>query len=150
MSTTRWARIGFSLVAWLFAAGAIIQVYLAGEAAFAANPTFELHRNFGFIVGLLTLVLVVLALAGRMPLRMIGATVLLAGLMVLQVVLVLMRTNSPNIAALHPVNAVLLIVLGLWLAWRSVGYIRAPLPPERPRPPAPVPAPTSPVPPEEQ
>jgi cytochrome b561 len=134
MSAARWARIGYSLVAWLFAGLAIVQVYLAGLAVFVTNHDFELHRNFGYLIGVLTLVLVVLALAGRMPLRVIAASALLLGLIALQSVLVFMRTDQPNVAALHPVNGFLIVVLALWLAWRSVGYIRAPLPPERPKP----------------
>ena len=129
MSAARWARIGYSLVAWLFAVAAIIQIYLAGQGVFAAGG-FELHRNVGYGVGLLALILLVLAFAARMPLRVIGATALLFGLMILQSVLVFMRTDQPNIAALHPVNGFLIVLLAVWIAWKTLGYIRAPLPPE--------------------
>jgi hypothetical protein len=133
MSATRWARIGFALVAWLFAFGAIVQFYLAGAAIFATG-SFELHRNAGYMFGLLAIVLIVLALAGRMPRRVVAASALLFGLMMLQSVFVVLRTSSPNIAALHPVNGLLIVGLGLWLAWRALGNVRAPLPAE----PAPV------------
>ena len=144
MSTARWGRIGFSLLAWVVAGSAIVQVYLAGQGIFVTS-SFELHRNFGYLIGLLVLVELFLAFAGRLPWRMIGAAAVLLGLMALQSVLLFMRTSSPDIAALHPVNGFLIILLGLWIAWRSVGYIRAPLPPEKPRPePVPVPVPAAP------
>ena len=147
MSAARWARIGFALAAWLFAGLAVVQVYLAGSAVIdlGGSGNFELHRNFGYLIGVLTLLLIVLALAGRMPLRVIAASALLLGLMIVQSILVAVKGSSPNIAALHPVNGFLIVTLAWWLAWRSVGYIRAPLPPEKPRPiPAPLAPPASP------
>jgi hypothetical protein len=75
---------------------------------------------------------------------MIGASALLFVLLVVQSVLV--RIGAPNVAALHPVNGFFIVVVALWLAWRSLGYIRAPLPPETSRPePAPAALPPSPT-----
>lgn len=143
MSSTRWARIGFGLVAWLFAATVIFQFYLAGQAVFGTSlyvdlhRNFELHRNVGYLIGVLALILLVLSFAGRMPRRVIGGSALLLGLMILQSVLVMMRDGSPNIAALHPLNGMLIVLVALWQAWRSLGHARAPLPPERLSPAAP-------------
>jgi hypothetical protein len=139
MSAARWARIGYSLVAWLFAIAAVVQIYLAGLGIFVPPESFELHRNVGYGVGVLGLILLVLAFAARMPLRVIGATALLFVLMILQSVLVFMRTDQPNIAALHPVNGFLIVLLAVWVAWKTLGYIRAPLPvePVRAEPPPP-------------
>jgi hypothetical protein len=110
---------------------------------FVTNGNFELHRNVGWGISALALVLLVLGFAGRLGWRMVGASALLLGLMVLQSVLIYMRTGQPNIAALHPVNGFLIVVVALWLAWRSLAYVRAPLPPEPARP---APAPASPAP----
>ena len=135
MSALRWARIAYSLVAWLFAIGTIVQVYLAGTsiANLGGSGNFELHRNIGYAIGLLTLLLVVLSLAGRMPLRVIGASALLLVLMAGQSVLVAMKTSTPQVAALHPVNGFLLVLVAFWVAWRTLGFIRAPLPATPPR-----------------
>jgi hypothetical protein len=145
MSTARWARIGFALLAWLLVGLAIIQVYLAGAAVFAdiTRPgNFEMHRNFGWIIGIITLVQLVFAFAGRLGWRMIGASALLFALLVVQSVLV--HIGTPNLAALHPVNGFLIVVLALWIAWRGLSYIRAPLPAEPARPePAPAAVPPS-------
>jgi hypothetical protein len=127
MSGTRWARIAFTLLAWLFAAGVVIQVYLAGQAVFATGD-FEIHRNWGYLFGVVSLVLVVLALAGRMPRLVVLGSLLLLVLMALQSVLVIIRADQPNIAALHPVNGMAIVLLGLWIAWRSLRLIRAPIP----------------------
>lgn len=141
MSTARWARIGFALLAWLLAGLAIVQIYLAGLALFVPGSTFEMHRNFGYLIGIIALVQLVLALAGRLGGRMIGASALLLGLMALQSILVIMRNDQPTIAAIHPVNGFLIVLLSVWIAWRGLGFVRAPLPVE-PAPASPVPAPT--------
>src|SRR5688500_636908 len=145
MSNVRWARIGFALLAWLLAGLAIVQVYLAGLAVFVPGSTFETHRNFGYLIGIITLVQLVLAFAGRLGWRMIGVSALLLGLMALQSILVIMRTDQPTIAAMHPVNGFLIVLLSVWIAWRGLGHIRAPLPPEpveaAPAPTAAAPAP---------
>ncbi|MGI8704061.1 MAG: DUF6220 domain-containing protein, partial [Candidatus Limnocylindrales bacterium] len=65
---------------------------------------FLTHRDFGYLFGLLTLVLLALAFIGRMPRPWIGMAALLLGLFTLQSVLVALRTDLPAVAALHPLN----------------------------------------------
>jgi hypothetical protein len=143
-STARWARLGYSLVAWLLAIAAVIQIYLAGQGVFATG-SYEQHRNVGYGIGVLGLILLVLAFAAKMPMRVIGATALLFVLMILQSLLVFMKTDQPNLAALHPVNGFVIVLLSVWIAWKTLGYIRAPLPVEPVEAtPAPTPAPTRP------
>ncbi len=122
----RWARLAFNLVAWLFAACVADQIYLAGVAVFAvpAVNDFETHRNFGYLFGLLTLVLIVLAIVARLPRRVIGASALLLVLFALQSVFVAMRASTPAFAALHPLNGFLIFIVALWVAWTTRGYLR--------------------------
>ncbi len=122
----RWARFAFNLVAWLFAACVAVQIYLAGVAVFAlpAVNDFETHRNFGYLFGLLTLVLIVLAIVARLPPRVIGASALLLVLFALQSVFVAMRASTPAFAALHPLNGFLIFLVSLWAAWTTRGYLR--------------------------
>jgi heme A synthase len=129
---------------------AIIQIYLAGTAISQLGGTnnFELHRNIGYGIGILGLILLVLSFAAKMPLRVTGATALLFVLMIVQSLLVFMKADQPNIAALHPVNGFIIVLLAVWIAWKTLGYIRAPLPIESvPAEPAPAaehaPAPAS-------
>jgi hypothetical protein len=145
MSNVRWARIGFALLAWLFVALTVVQVYLAGTAVEQLGGTkdFSTHQAMGFVLMIIALVQLVLSFAGRLPVRMIGASALILALIIVQSILV--RMVPPNIEALHPVNGFLIAVVGLWIAWRGLSFIRAPLPVEPERP-APAPVPPEPVP----
>jgi uncharacterized protein DUF6220 len=130
MSNVRAARIGFALLAWLFVALTIFQVYLAGTAVaqLGASNDFSTHQALGFVIMLIALIQLLLAFAARLGWRMVGASALLLVLMILQSALV--HLNSTSLAALHPVNGFLVAVLGLWIAWRGLSFIRAPLPVE--------------------
>lgn len=124
MSLVSPARLSFAAVASLFAACSIVQVYLAGLGVFADPGSFLTHRDFGYIFGLLTLVLIVLALLGRLPRLFLGTSVLLLVLFALQSVFVVMREDWPTVAALHPVNGFAIAGMGVGLAWMSRRYFR--------------------------
>jgi hypothetical protein len=97
----------------------VAQVYLAGMGVFAG--TFENHRNLGYTAGLLPILMFLFALLGRVGRLDIGLTVVLFLQGILQSVFVLQRENAPSIAALHPVNGVLMLIIGIYLAidaWR--------------------------------
>jgi heme A synthase len=113
------ARSAFPFVAGLFAVCAIIQVFLAGLGVFDDPSAFVTHRDFGYMISLLPIVLVVLALVGGMPRRYAGLSALLFVLFVLQSVFVQMRESLPAVAALHPLNGFLILALGILLAWQS-------------------------------
>jgi len=113
------ARSAFPFVAGLFAVCAIIQVFLAGLGVFDDASAFVTHRDFGYMISLLPIVLVVLALVGGMPRRYAGLSALLFVLFLLQSVFVQMRGSMPAVAALHPLNGFLILALGILLAWQS-------------------------------
>lgn len=139
MSNVRAARIGFALLAWLFVALAIFQVFLAGSALQilgGGGDNFSTHQALGFVIMIIALIQLVLSFAARLGWRMIGASAVLLVLMILQSALV--HLNSTSLAALHPVNGFLVGMLGIWIAWRGLSFIRAPLPVE------PLPAPVAP------
>ena len=126
-SLMRWSRVGFNAVAWLFAACCAIQVYLAGLGVFASGSSFITHRDFGYVFGLLTLALIVLAILGRVGRRVIIASILLLALFALQsVFIVLWKSNppSPGLAALHPLNGFLIFAIAVAVAWMTRGYLR--------------------------
>ncbi|KRT62630.1 MAG: hypothetical protein XU10_C0023G0008 [Chloroflexi bacterium CSP1-4] len=113
----RWARRGVVIVAWLFVAGVVGQVFLAGLGVFGVPAgDFSTHRGFGYLVGWLTLVILVLAIAGRLPRRVIGLAVLLLILFALQSVFVAIRDEYPAVAALHPLNGFLILLVGIVIA----------------------------------
>ncbi|MFN2469514.1 MAG: DUF6220 domain-containing protein [Gaiellaceae bacterium] len=126
--------------AWLVFAAIVLQVGFAGYGAFfVAKETdkgtvdedkfmdgFGLHAGFGYIVVLLGLILLLLALAGRVRGRRLGLTGLLFGLLIVQVLLAWFGFEVPAIGFFHPVNALVLAGLSSWLAlteWRGVGTI---------------------------
>lgn len=103
----RWSRIGAMVSAWLFAAGIVIQVFLAGLALFDTALRWDDHSSFGYMIGIFPLITIVLVLVGRLPAPIIGMTVVM-------VVLYVVQTALPNlefdyVAALHPIVAVALM-----------------------------------------
>ncbi len=119
-----WGRRLFLAISWLFVAGLIGQIYLAGMGVFGGN--FENHVGFGYIVTWLPVLMFVFGLVGRVGRLDIGLSALLFVQGILQSVFVLQRESSPAIAALHPVNGVLMLIIGIYLgidAWR---LLRAP------------------------
>ena len=110
------ARSAFPFVAGLFTACAAIQVFLAGLGVFDDESAFITHRNFGYLFSWLTIVMVILALVGRMPRRFAGLSALLFVLFILQSVFVVMRETNPSIAALHPVNGFVILLIAVVMA----------------------------------
>ena len=106
------ARTAHLVVAWLLVAGLIVQVFLAGLGVFRDPASFETHKDFGYTLELLPLVLLVLGF-GR---RAAGLSAAIFGLFLLQSVFVALRTDAPEVAALHPVNGFLITILAIALA----------------------------------
>lgn len=90
--------------------GLLVQFYLAGVGAFGAD-TWDLHMTWGYIMGIPILLLLILALIGRLGRRRIGMTALAVVLFIVQVILAQIRTDAAYVAALHPVNA--LAIMGV-------------------------------------
>jgi hypothetical protein len=114
----RWVHL---VTAWLFAAGILLQGYLAGAALPQLNGSgsFETHISVGYTIGILVLVVLVAALLGRLPRAQVGWSALLLVLYVVQTSLPYLRADSPAIAALHPMNAMVLLVLAVVVAVRA-------------------------------
>lgn len=111
-------------VAWAFVAAIVIQVWLAGSAIpqLGGSGSFDTHRDFGYGIGLLSLILLLAAIGAGLGRRRIGQALGLLVLYVVQSSLPYMDPGLPFAAALHPVNALVMFVLGLWYAravWRE-------------------------------
>jgi uncharacterized protein DUF6220 len=108
----RASRIAYAVLAWAFVAAIVLQVFFIGLGLFVGPENLELHRNFGWILHLAPLLILVaaaLARAGRT--RILEA----AGLVVVIFfvpILAAVRADLPYAAALHPVGA----LLAFWLA----------------------------------
>ena len=111
-------------LAFLFAAGAVVQFFLAGLGVFGA-ASFEIHATVGTILFIASVVLLVLAgglfLSGGLPRQSASLATLLVVLMVVQYSLVaLFSETAPALAALHPANGLLVLGTACALAfgWR--------------------------------
>ena len=99
----------------IFLVGLLLQFYLAGAALFGVG-SFQPHRMLGDTLTVLAFLIPVLALAGRLGRQRIGLSMLLVFLMIVQIMLPSLRGSVPWIAALHPVNALALMRVGITLA----------------------------------
>jgi hypothetical protein len=104
---------------WLFVACCVIQVFLAGLGVFDDASAFITHTNFGYLFGWLIIVMLVAAIVGRMGRVYIGGAALLVVLFALQSVFVALRTDMPAVAALHPLNGFVILLVGVLLGWRA-------------------------------
>jgi hypothetical protein len=112
----------FPILAWAYLVALGVQVFFAGMYVFVGASNIELHRNMAHVIGLLTLLLIVSVFLGRVSEKRLTFGVL--GLLVVQGMLVHVGQwfGLWTIAALHPVNALVLTYASLALAKRSVPY----------------------------
>lgn len=115
-STASIARMAHLVIACLLVAGLAVQIFLAGMGVFAGRSNFATHRDFGYLLELLPVLLVVAAAVGRLGRRQIVTPAVIFGLFILQSILVLQRSAFPPIAALHPVNGFLIALLAVGVA----------------------------------
>lgn len=111
-----------AVVAWLLVGSIVVQVWLAGTAIpqLGGNGDFETHRNVGYLIGLITLVLFVTALPTGLGRRRILQSLGIFGLYIVQSSLPYVGVGA--IEALHPVNAIVMFGVALLYAravWRE-------------------------------
>jgi uncharacterized protein DUF6220 len=109
-------------VAWLLVGSIVVQVWLAGAAIpqLGGNGSFATHAGFGYLIGLITLVLFLTALPTGLGRRRILQSLGIFGLYIVQSSLPYMGVNA--IEGLHPVNAAVMFVVSLVYAravWRE-------------------------------
>jgi uncharacterized protein DUF6220 len=104
----------FAVVAWLFLAGVIVQVFLAGMGLFELTDWTN-HGALGWLLSMVSFLLPLVAFASGVRRGTFGLALALMAVTLLQPELALARHDNPVVAALHPVNALLLF----FLAWRT-------------------------------
>ena len=114
------ARVLFFGLAVIYLAGVVVQFFLAGLGTFGAT-SFDAHQAFGLVLALLTLILLVLAVVGKVPRLLILLSVALLGLNVLQMFLA--QVDVDEIAALHVVNALAIVFVAFEIVQRSRRYL---------------------------
>ena len=110
---TSVGRTVFVVVAVVLTAGLFVQFFLAGLGVFAGAENFAIHRDTGYMLSILPVVLIISGLIGRVGRRLVITSLVVELLFLLQSVFVAMRTSNPQIAALHPVNGVIILLLAL-------------------------------------
>ena len=78
-------RAVYLVLAWIFAAGVLVQAYLAGLGIFAAGPWLEVHSGLGWTLALVAIGLLVLVFASRQPRQIVLLNLLLFVLLFVQV-----------------------------------------------------------------
>jgi hypothetical protein len=124
----RWAHMA---TAALFAAGVVLQAFLAGVGLtqLGGSGDFSTHIAVGYsLMALLALAVLVFAIVGRVPRRQVAWSIGLIVLYVVQTSLPFARDSSPVIAALHPANAMVLLLVAVGIAWRAGAIAREPRP----------------------
>lgn len=121
---TQALRIAVVAVAWLFTAGAVVQVFLAGLSVFDSASYWSDHVDFGRVLGFLAYALPILALAGRIGWRLGIQALVVALLYILQSALAFL--DNGMLAAFHAVNALLLIGAAGILGGTALALVRHP------------------------
>lgn len=117
----RFVLLGFS---WLFAAAIVVQVYFAGLMLFGQEGGEGLHVNTGYILGTAGALFLILPALARAGTGAIIVGVILAVITFFQPNLTFAGDDLPVIAALHPVNALLIVGLSVWMLRRATELVR--------------------------
>jgi hypothetical protein len=112
--SVRLARIGYAVLSSVFVVCVLVQVFFAGMGAFGAD--WSLHLALARFLGLPPLLMAPMAFIGRLSW---GLRLLPPGLMVLIGVQYAFAGAAVPAAALHPVNAFLILCLSLLTARRA-------------------------------
>lgn len=112
----------FPILAWVYLAALGIQIFFAGMAIFVGPGLIELHRTMAHVLGLTALGLIAATALGRAPEWRLAIGNL--GLLVVQGMLVHVHQwfGISIVAALHPVNAVVLVAVAHVLARRASAH----------------------------
>ncbi len=129
----RASRIAYIALSWAFVVGMVLQVFLIGLGLLGGQASgTELHRNFGWALHLVPLLVLLFAALSRAGRRHGLWALALAVVVFLVPIFVILRDSSPVLAALHPVAAVLAFPISLVVAMNALRALREPIPVQRP------------------
>jgi hypothetical protein len=112
----------------------IVQIGAAGYGAFNASVKtdddktigeegfedgFDFHNGFGYLIFLATVLLLLLALGGRLGKRRVLMTLMAPILLIVQIVLAWGGESTPWVGIFHPLNAFLILGLTGRLAYEA-------------------------------
>jgi hypothetical protein len=104
----------------------IFQVFMAGAGIFAGGSWFAFHGLNGALILLVALMFLITGLFARLPRSMNWCGALLILLVIVQSLLIYppRKWGMPLLSALHPVNALFIFLLPLYLAIRVRQILR--------------------------
>jgi hypothetical protein len=115
-------RVAFYGVALVYLLGVVVQFFLAGLAVFGVRG-YDAHRGLGFVLGLISLILLALAIGAKMPRSITALSAVLVALNAFQIVLI--QIDIAEVNALHLVNALAIAFVANMLVHRSRKYLAA-------------------------
>lgn len=122
------SRRAYLVLASIFFLGVAAQAFFAGAGIFVGGSWMLWHIALGHLLTsplpLIPLAMLILGFTGRLPRADKQVSGLLLFLAMIQPVFLYLRGVAPILAALHPLNALLLFVLPLYLAMRARQLLR--------------------------
>ena len=117
----RGFRVLYVVSAWLFLAGLLFQVFLIGlDVVSHQAGALDAHKSFGWILHLSPLLVLLFAALSRAGRRHWQWALALAAVVFVVPMLPGLAATSPIVGALHPVLAVISVVLATVVAWNSL------------------------------
>ena len=121
---SRAARYAYVVLACAYVIGLVYQVFLAGLGLFAGSSNWETHIGVGWMLHLVPILIVAAAALSRAGRRHWQWALALALVVFVVPLFALMRDSNPEIAALHPVSALIAFALAISVARNSLAAVR--------------------------
>ncbi len=119
----------YSALAVVFLLGVVVQVFLAGAGIFDSVSWLGYHAILGYSLTLIPLLMLILGLVGKLPRSVNWLTTLLLLLVYLQSLFIRIPhgLGVPILSALHPVIALVIFTLPLYLIYNVRLIMRMPI-----------------------
>jgi hypothetical protein len=121
---TRKAIIGLKWMAWVFAAGIILQVFLAGLALFVDSANWAVHSSFPRYFAFLPILMILLSFIMRLPVTYRFQSIRLFIMVAATFATAVLSSKIGFLSALHPVIAVALFMSAMSLARNAAAQTR--------------------------
>ena len=121
---SRAARYAYAFLACVYVIGLVYQVFLAGLGLFAGSSNWETHIGVGWMLHLVPILILAAAALSRAGRRHWQWALALALVVFVVPLFALMRDSNPEVAALHPVSALIAFALAISVARNSLAAVR--------------------------